>query len=79
MTEEYTRNPSVTVGEVIREIWSDLDVALVGMSDRHKDARVRVMQDVLRGFRISSQTPNTVEQYLAQLDKQTLQESVGRR
>lgn len=79
MIREYERNQYVTVREVVRDIWEDLDVALVGTDRRHQKLRVKVMGDILKGLGISSKTPYMIEQYFAQVYNNPLQEPAGRR
>ena len=47
LRREYDRDPTITVGSAVREIWEDLDVALVGADPAYCTRRTGVMQTAI--------------------------------
>jgi len=62
--KEYKRNPSISVGEAVNEIWGDLDVALVGAGAEYSGERVRTIRDALDSPGVSESSAGRLENYL---------------
>ncbi|MBW2966175.1 hypothetical protein KY342_03660 [Candidatus Woesearchaeota archaeon] len=47
LVKEIKRNPGITLGEAVHEIWEDLDVALVGAPREHAEKRISVVNEAM--------------------------------
>jgi len=61
---EYGKDPTITVGSAVREIWDDLDVALVGADQAHYTKRIGVMQTAIERLGLEDRTDQRVYEYL---------------
>lgn len=62
--KEYRRNPEITIGAALSEVWADLDVALLGADPEHASRRVMVMNAAIDRLRLQGRSEEKVRRYL---------------
>jgi len=59
----YQEDNNVTVGQVVNDVWNDLDVSLVGCGEKHTLRRIVVVRQALTEMGLDETSTTKVEDY----------------